>query len=79
MSRPKVSRRFRILVKARAKGRCERCGKKKRLTVHHERWPLENYPEDAEDPDRVEILCKKCHRAEHKGRRSWLDDKPSRK
>lgn len=77
-SRPKVSRAFISKVKKRANGRCEYCGKKRRLTVHHRRWPLCWYPEDAEDESMVDIICKKCHRAEHKGRKSWLDEKRSR-
>lgn len=48
--------------------RCERCGSKKRLEVHHLTYKnIFN-----EQPDDLELLCKKCHVSEHKQKKNKL-------
>lgn len=42
--------------------KCERCGSKKCLQVHHKHYRT-IYKENPED---LELLCKKCHESEHK-------------
>ena len=49
-----------------ARGRCERCGSRRRLTIHHrtyERLGRERRPD-------VTVLCWDCHRSHH-ARRLW--------
>ena len=41
---------------------CEKCGKKKRLTVHHKNYK-NLYKEERKD---VSILCWKCHKGLHR-------------
>jgi len=42
--------------------KCERCGSSKQLQVHHKNYK-NLYKETAQD---VELLCKVCHKAEHR-------------
>jgi 5-methylcytosine-specific restriction endonuclease McrA len=53
-----------IEVRARACGKCERCGKGGR-EVHH-RIRVYDDPSLALDPDNGELLCIKCHKKEHR-------------
>tara|TARA_R110002020_G_scaffold420639_2_gene629784 strand:+ start:215 stop:517 length:303 start_codon:yes stop_codon:yes gene_type:complete len=47
------------IIKTRKK--CERCGSKKRLQVHHITYKnIFN-----EEPNDLELLCSGCHKAEH--------------
>ncbi len=41
--------------------KCERCGSKKRISVHH--LSYDNIFN--EEPEDLEILCDKCHKNEH--------------
>ncbi len=67
MGRPEVNLFFREEVRERANGRCEICNSiKDKLYVHHRRFPLADYPEDAEDPDMVDVVCKSCHKVIHR-------------
>jgi 5-methylcytosine-specific restriction endonuclease McrA len=47
--------------KAKVKGaKCNRCGSKKYLLVHHKDRDREN-----NDDSNLEVLCKACHQKEH--------------
>jgi len=51
-----------IIVRMRAKEKCEQCGSTHRLQIHHrtyERWP------GLEKPADLELLCFQCHRKTH--------------
>ena len=41
--------------------KCERCGSKKDLQVHHKTYKRKGH----ELPGDVELLCKTCHEKEH--------------
>jgi 5-methylcytosine-specific restriction endonuclease McrA len=44
-------------------GRCERCGSRRRLTIHHRTYRRLGHERRAD----VEVLCWSCHRAKHGG------------
>ena len=62
--RKKVARRilgvpsFRKGIIGRAGGRCEKCGSKKRLDIHHR---TEIYNGGSDDPKNLIVLCQNCH------------------
>ena len=59
--------RVRRLTFARDGWRCRKCGRAGRLECDHTR-PLEAYPEqDPYDPDGLQLLCSRCHRAKTAG------------
>ena len=49
-------------ARRRAGGRCERCGMRGRLDVHHRSYARLW----RERPGDLEALCRRCHRLEHK-------------
>jgi len=49
----------------RARRRCERCGRRGRLEVHH-RVPVEEAPKRRFDPTNLEVLCRDCHIGHHR-------------
>lgn len=59
-----ISRRTRQDVKARANGRCEKCGKHSNLELHHMK-PVCLHPELGNNPGNIKALCPSCHKAEH--------------
>ena len=44
-----------------AGGRCERCGSRRRLTIHHRSYRRLGHERRSE----IEVLCWPCHRAQH--------------
>ena len=48
---------------AKTDGKCEKCGSEENIVIHHKN----GYSNDIED---LEILCKKCHSAEHSRKKS---------
>jgi phage terminase large subunit GpA-like protein len=48
-----------------ARGRCERCGSRRRLTVHHRTYKRLGRERRAD----VSVLCWDCHRSHHADRR----------
>jgi 5-methylcytosine-specific restriction endonuclease McrA len=46
-----------------ARGRCERCGSRRRPTIHHRSYRRLGHERRSD----VEVLCWPCHRAEHGG------------
>lgn len=60
---------------ARAGGRCERCGAPGRLEVHHRKALAKGGA--AYDLANLEVVCRRCHFAEHgkprvRGRDEWF-------
>ncbi len=55
--------------------KCERCGKKRRLEVHHR-----DHDKTNDDPANFEILCHACHSSEHKvGYNFWPNKRRDKK
>jgi phage terminase large subunit GpA-like protein len=61
----RLRRRIWIL---QARGRCERCGSRRRLTIHHRTYKHLGRERRAD----VSVLCWDCHRGHHAGRRRHL-------
>ena len=60
----------RQVVLSRAGGRCEDCGKKVRLELHHLRYETVIYDEiedicGHETPEDLRALCRECHLSNH--------------
>jgi 5-methylcytosine-specific restriction endonuclease McrA len=56
---------------ARANNRCQRCGARSTLVIHHrDEQGMEG--ERAHDPDNLTVLCRSCHGREH-GTLPWHD------
>jgi hypothetical protein len=64
LSSPLWRLRRRIWI-VQARGRCERCGSRRRLTIHHRTYGSLG----RERPGDVAVLCWDCHRSHHPGRR----------
>jgi 5-methylcytosine-specific restriction endonuclease McrA len=54
---------------ARAGGRCQDCGARRDLDVHH----LPYKRKGAELPEDLRAVCRQCHKARHRGDRTTLD------
>lgn len=48
-------------VRKRANGRCECCGERAKLELHHKHYETEG----RETPDDLSALCRDCHKGEH--------------
>lgn len=59
-----ISKGVRNIVKARAAGHCELCGKLSNLELHHMK-PVCLNPTLGNDPNNLKALCPECHKAEH--------------
>ena len=46
-------------------GRCEWCGAKEELQVHHV-LPYDHFPQLKEHPDNLMLLCSRCHKKLHR-------------
>ena len=63
------------MAKDRTGWKCERCGKRGKLEVHHTKRLHDGG--DPYDPDNLEVLCRSCHIAHHRpddmlpGRAEW--------
>lgn len=55
------SYKLREQILANHRDRCDKCKSIKRLELHHNHY-------DFVDLDNIQVLCMKCHRAEHKGK-----------
>ena len=62
-------RRRRSTAVARSDGFCEDCGSRSDLDVHHRTYARKG----AELPNDLVALCRRCHTARHKGKRTGLD------
>ena len=51
-------------------GRCEWCGTKEWLEIHHV-LPYDHFPQLEEHPDNLMLLCSRCHKKLH--RNPFLD------
>jgi phage terminase large subunit GpA-like protein len=61
----RLRRRIWIL---QARARCERCGSRRRLTIHHRTYERLGHERRRD----VTVLCWECHRSHHPGRRRHL-------
>lgn len=58
-------RRLRRLLRTRAGGKCEGCGSRQFLHMHHVK-PWATHPDLRLDLDNLRLLCVGCHRDEHR-------------
>jgi hypothetical protein len=50
----------RRLVRERAQGKCEVCGREARLDIHHKDFGKDNH-----DPENLQVVCRSCHKKMH--------------
>ena len=62
---PGFGRLHRQLIRDRAAGQCELCGRATRLDIHHKDWSKDNH-----HPDNLAALCRKCHKSVHPNRQT---------
>ncbi len=73
--RPEIPRPVRLAVLRRAGGRCEGCGQRLALELHHLRYTVPATAYDVgggpifgkEAPQDLEALCRDCHHGRHIG------------
>lgn len=79
-SRPPIPKGVKANVLRRARARCEDCGKRNRLELHHKRYfvdslfgPVSVFGRETEDD--LVALCRDCHKARHVDRDGvfWRD------
>lgn len=58
---PGWGRKYRERIRARAKGICEKCGRKRsKLDLHHKDFRKDNH-----NPDNLMVICRSCHKLLH--------------
>lgn len=57
---PGWGRLHRDLVRQRAQGKCEVCGREARFDIHHKDFGKDNH-----DPENLAVLCRSCHKRTH--------------
>lgn len=60
---PGWGRLHRHLIRERAGGKCEVCGREGRLDIHHRDFSKDNH-----DPENLQVLCRRCHKLDHSSR-----------
>jgi 5-methylcytosine-specific restriction endonuclease McrA len=70
---PEARREF-IRAVRRDRKRCERCGAREGLTVHHV-LPRSTHPYALHDLSNVIVLCQECHGDEHNGAANAANEK----
>lgn len=58
--------KFRHIVLSKHNNKCDKCGSKKYLSIHHPYYKKGADPWDYK-PEEVEVLCKRCHYHHHFG------------
>lgn len=58
--------KFRHIVLSKHNNKCDKCGSKKYLSIHHPYYKKGADPWDYK-PDEVEVLCRRCHYHHHFG------------
>jgi hypothetical protein len=56
--------KFRHIILSKKGYKCEQCGSKKTLAIHHPYYEQDKNPWDYK-PEEMEILCRRCHYKHH--------------